>query len=227
MRFYKSSPFMRTHILIGTIVFLSTGFACAQANEITARYYFTTRDYLDGKLSDSEVILVTREMGDDYMYVQDVLEKETRKRSKNGIKAWAIEYNGDAYFHLMYSEKTGIPRYYVMLDIKGTYCLAVMGQAFLPSLKKASPNLGVTGLVGTVAVAESWGADFADSTGALHKVLVVDTRDVLPITQNSPGEFLNRAKLKWFLGLKQLEGRLDEYSVEDILARADVLNGRN
>ena len=73
--------------------------------------------------------------------------------------------------------------------------------------------------------AESWGANFADSTGTLKKVLVVDTGEILDITKNSPGEFINRQKLKWFLGKKQLEGKLDEYSVEDIVARAEELNG--
>jgi hypothetical protein len=215
--------------LITGMLLLLVCFTQAQMQEITTRYYFSTGDYLNGRLSESEVILVVREMGDDYIYVKDVLEKDIRKHSKNGTKAWAIEYNGNAYLNLMYSYNTKVPQFYVMLDIKGKYCVAIMGQEFLESLKKASPNLVMPGLIGSAAMAaaESWGANFADSTGELKKVLVVDTEEILPITKNSPGEFINRSKLKWFLGQKQLEGKLDEYSVEDILARAEELNGVN
>ena len=216
------------YLITGMLLFI-VHFTYAQINDITTRYFFTTNDYLNDSLSESEVILVVNEIGDDYISVKNVLEKNTRKHSKNGARAWAIEYNGKAYLNLMYSSNTNVPQFYVMLDIKGKYCLAIMGQEFLESLKKASPNLVMPGLIGSAAMtaSESWGANFADSTGALKKVLVVDTREILDISKNSPGEFLNRSKLKWFLGQKQLEGKLDEYSVEDILARAEELNGKH
>jgi len=220
---------MKKNNFITVILFLSVGFTQAQIREITARYYFYTSDYLNDQLSESEVILEAREMGDDYIYVKNVLEKDTHKRSKNGTKAWAIEYKGNAYLNLMYSENTKAPQFYVMLDIKGKYCVAIMDQKFLKSLKNAKNDYVMMGLIGSAVLtaAESWGANFADSTGSLKKVLVVDTRTTSPTTKNSSGEFITRSKLKWFLGKKQLEAKLDEYSVEDIVARAEELNGVN
>ncbi len=220
---------MKILTLISVILFCFTSLTKAQVNEIATHYYFSTDDYLNGRLSESEVILVVKRIGDDYIYVKDVLDPLTRKRSKTGMKAWAIEYNGNVFMNLMYSQQTEAAQFYVMIDIKGKFCVAIMEQEFLKSLKEASPDLIMPGLLPSLAVAlaESWGTDFADSTGTLKKILIVDTRQILPESKNSPGEFLNRSKLKWFLGQKQLDRKPEEYSVEEILARAEELNSRN
>ncbi len=197
-------------------------------------YFFSTDDFLLDNLSAETVRLEVKEMGSDFIYVKDIADIITGKHSANGWKAWAIEYEGNAYQHLTYSYNSKAPGVFVRIDLKGRFCLAIMDQGSEDSMKPAPGYYG-GGLINSAAAAIAESASkgvgkFRDKEGNSKLIFIVDTKDlsiVLPYkAKNAPAEVLTKSTLKWLVGKENWKGSASDYTVEDIIAIVEDLNGR-
>jgi len=202
----------------------------AQDTLLTVKYYFSTGDFIDDRLSQEEVRLEVKEIGHDFIYVRNILDPATMKKAKNGSKAWAIAHEGNAYVNLVYSNNSKAPDMFIRIDIKGRFCLAVMDLDFLNSLGEAV-NTTTAGLPQYIVdPKDAGGVRFQDRDGNMKKIFIVDTKDlsiVLPYkANNAPAEHLTESTLKWLVGKENFKGSLKEYTVEEIIAIVEDLNQR-
>ncbi len=208
--------------------------AGAQVKEIRVNYFFSTDDYLQDIVSSEIVILEVKEMGSDFIYARDIRDAQTGKHSADGWKAWAIEYEGNAYQHLTYSYNSKAPEVFIRIDVKGRFCLAIMDEASEDNLKSNPAYYGgglINSAAGVIAESASKGVGkFRDKEGKSKLIFIVDTKDlsiVLPYkAKNAPAEVLTKNTLKWLVGKDNWKGSVDNYSVEEIIEIVEDLNGR-
>jgi hypothetical protein len=211
------------------VVCLST-LSSAQTKEIPVHYYFSTDDLVQDRVSTEEIILEVKSMGPQFIYIKDVLDQFTGKRSERGHKAYAIEYNGHPYVNLLYSYNTKTPNLYVRFDILGRFCLAVLEENFLNSMFDSQPYSG-GGLAGySLQASVTKGGKFLDKEGNTKKIFIIDTKDlsiVVPYTvKYAPLENLTKSALKWLVGKDNFKGSTSDYTVEEIIAIVEDLNRR-
>lgn len=206
----------------------------AQTKEILVHYYFQTDDYLQSNLSSDKILLEVKTMGEDFIFVTGIRDPVTRKRPDSGWKVWAIEYEGQAYMHLVYSYESKMPGLFVRIDVKGRFCLAVMDQEGEGSMKSVPTYYGaglINAAAGAITESSTKGTGkFQDKEGVYKKVFFIDTKDlsfVVPYkSRNAPAELLTRSTLKWLVGKDKFEGSTDDYTVEEIIAIVEDLNRR-
>src|SRR5690606_9201883 len=132
-----------------------------------------------------------------------VFDLKTGKKNKKGISAWAIEYNGNNYFNLGYSNDVNHWGSYAKFDIEGKYCVIIIDDNSPYILKTTSQNYG-GGLAG-VLMAESlkWGKNWKDENGIKKRLLFIDTEDVqysmMNRNESSHGNYLTRNQFKMIL----------------------------
>lgn len=225
---------MKISLLTLFIVTLFQANTIAQKQEKLVHYYFSTGDYLQDYLSADEILLEVKTMGEDFIYVTGIHDPLTRKRPENGWKVWAIEYDGHAYMHLVYSYQSQAPGMFIRLDIKGRFCLAIMDMESEGSMKGA-PNYYGPGLInaaaGAIAESATKGVGkFQNEEGVYKMIFLIDTKDlsfVVPYkSKNAPAELLTKSTLKWLVGKDKFEGSKDDYTVEEIIAIVEDLNRR-
>jgi hypothetical protein len=221
---------MRLNIILSIFLFGFSTSLTAQENVLAVEYYFSTEDFMNDRVRGS-LLLEVKKMGDDFIFVKNILDPLTKKHSTTGYKAWAIRYENKTYMHLLYSYNNQSPNLYVQLDVKGRFCLAVMEPDFLTSMDKAQSGYYGAGL--TTALVETMDTDggkLADSTGIQKRIFIIDTKNlsiVIPHkANNAPAEYLNRSMLKWLVGKENFRGSVKDYTSEEIIAIVEDLNRR-
>lgn len=205
-------------------------FLGAQDIELPVHYYFSTGDYMEDKLSPDQVLLIVRKQGDDYIYVREINDPLTGKKSDEGAKAWAIHYKGKTYLNLKYSQNGYAKNLFVQVDIKGRFCLAVMDPEFAPVLEKADSdgNMVIGGM--SHPYDGSVGGNFLDQEGIEKLIFFIDTKDlsiVLPYkANNAPVNLLTASTLKWLVGKENFKGSKKAYTVEEIVEIVEDVNRR-
>lgn len=201
----------------------------AQPKEISVNYYFSTGDYMEDKLSADQIILEVIEMGDDFLYVKSFLDPVTRKKS-DAAKAWAVHYQNKTYVNLKYSNNANAPNVFVQLDLKGRFCMAVMDSSFMESVDIAEHYSGSPLKVYNPESRITSDAKYFNAAGEMKRIFLVDTKDlsiVLPYkANNAPIDFLTKDTLKWLVGKDNFKGSKKEYTVEEVIAIVEDLNGR-
>lgn len=220
----------RLWIILSLCLFGLADSMIAQVQEFSTNYYLSTGNYMDGKSSDEKVLILFRSMSDEYIYVKDILDPQTRKKSKDGNRAWGITYEGNDYINLKYSNNAYAQNLFVRIDIKGRFCLAVMEPEFAEVLDKGAgkSNAKIGGMTHTFDSAI--GGIFLDQEGHKRQIFIIDTKDlsiVLPYkANNAPIDLLQKSTLKWLVGKENYEGSLKEYTAEEIIAIVEDLNSR-
>ncbi len=221
---------MKVHLLTLLVVCCMYTLTGAQTKEIPVHYYFSTDDLVHDRFSTDEIILEVKSMGPQFIYIKDVLDQFTGKRSERGMRAYAIQYDGYPYMNLLYSYNTKTPNLYIRLVIIGRFCLAVLDENFLNSMFDAQPYSG-GGLAGYSFQARvTNGGKFLDRDGNTRKIFIIDTKDlsiVVPYTvKYAPAENLTKSTLKWLVGKENFKGSTSDYTVEEVMAIVEDLNGR-
>lgn len=221
---------MHTHLLIYLLIASLPTVAYTQTKDLPVHYYFSTDDLVQDQLSTEEIILEVKSMGPQFIYIKDVLDQFTGRRSDRGVKAYAIGYDGHPYVNLLYSYNTKTPNLYIRLDIIGRFCLAVLDENFLNSMFDSQPYSG-GGLAGySFQASVTNGGKFLDEEGNTKKIFIIDTKDlsiVVPYTvKYAPVENLTKATLKWLVGKDNFKGSTSDYTVEEIIAIVEDLNRR-
>lgn len=222
---------MRILILLILFSSLTLTFLFSQPSDISAHYYFTTEHFLANQQSSEPVQFILNAQGPEFIFIKDVIDPATSKSSKEGRKAWAIEYDGDTYIHLFHSPYSRADGLFIKLDVVGRFCLAVMDEDFTAQHNKASPSTYGGGIAGVLMnYGDMWGGGFFDTTGAKKKIFITDTKEltlVIPYKgKNAPIELLTASTLKWLAGKEAYTGRKWDYTVEEIVALVEDLNQR-
>lgn len=64
--------------------------AAAQTKEVPVHYYFSTDDFVWNNLSIEEIILEVKSMGTQFIFIKEVRDQFTGKRSERGTSAWQL-----------------------------------------------------------------------------------------------------------------------------------------
>jgi hypothetical protein len=212
-------------------IILLPAFLSAQTQEISFQYYVATEDYLLDRRAPENPVAVVKTIGDEYISTKQILDAETRKKSKNASMAWAIVYNDETYFHLRYGYDFKVPFFFVKLDVEGRFCLAIMEPSFLKPMDKQRGSYG-GGLTGVLMKdSATWGGNYKDNDGNKKKIIFIDTKNLsisIPYNRshNAAGLLLTRDILKQLIGKDNITKDLSTYTVEEIVEIVENLNHR-
>ena len=194
---------LKKTILILSACFL---FFSAQAQDtIKVNLYKTTDDYITKKFTDTNITLVVKEIGKNYLNVKKFIDDTTGKTLKNSASTWAITYNGKTYLNLGYTNDLNNWKLFVCFDIEGNnFCSIFIGDE-TPNIIKNSGNYYGGGLTG-VLLKEStkWGKNWTNQQGQKLKILFINLNK-----QNQSFGNRNKGSLGYLITRKELKEKLE------------------
>jgi hypothetical protein len=218
-----------TRYLLTAALTLIWLFAKAQITEIPARYYLSTPDYVNGNLSEENVIIEVKDMGPKYIRFKDILNAETRKKSKPGSAAWAIVYEDQLYVNMTYAYEIGAPGIFIKPDIIGHYMLIVFDDETFGAFEKERAiyfGAGLTGYAMYKSVIA--GGNFVDANGNKRKIIFINRdyhiADGYKLTKNSQALLLDRSIMVDLLKKNKVQRKPGEFTYEEIVGLINELN---
>lgn len=169
---------MKTKYLILHLILFYFAFASAQTK---LEYYASSEDYLNNVIHPMELepSMVISE-GDDHIQIRRVVNKETGEKDWKAIKAWAIDYNGELFINMGYSEKYKKHRLFCQPSIVGRFCVIEVNKDNLAVFQKEAEYGSVFGLVGLIgSTIDSAATDrgmWFDENQEYHRLIVFDTQ---------------------------------------------------
>ncbi|MBV2166912.1 MAG: hypothetical protein KUL76_10330 [Kaistella sp.] len=161
------------------LIFLLVNFFSvkAQENYKDFKYYYIYEDYVSNKPIEPVVNTEVKTLTSEYIIVGKKVDKETNKKSKNKEgSSWALQYNNDLYFNMVYAQYIYKFDTFSKFDIIGkNYMLIVLNEK---TDKKAIGNPTPYGgsIVGSVLNMKPYSSWF-DANGDSHKVLLIDRQN--------------------------------------------------
>ncbi len=210
-----------------TFMCLVVQIVTAQKKEIPVTLYETGEHMLQKNAMDVQAIAVVKKQGTKHIFIQKIVDAATGKKIK-GVNPWALEYNGENYFHLAFSHDLNKPNLYVKLDIEGKYCATFIDDGTADIVLNADTQYEY-GLLGFgVSKAISGNKNWKTRYGYKRKILFMDTTQrrsdgkLVPVQ----GNYLSRRQVKEMLK-EHYPGREDEeLDFESVAALIRTINAK-
>ena len=212
------------------LLFLTFCSAKSQENFREFKYYDIYEDYVSNKPIEPILNTEIKELNSEYIKIGKKFDKITNKKSKIENSAWALEYQNNLYFNMIYASYIYEWDTFAKFDIIGkNYMLVILDE------KKERKAIGTNNPYGGSAVGvllnmkpkSSW----LDNKGNTFKILLidrinplrikasgiknvlaylVDTKKILELSQNNP-ETIEKLKNQ-------------NYKLEDFVELINILN---
>lgn len=190
---------------------------------IKVNLYKTTNDYQVKKFTDTNISLVVKEVGENYIWAKKFIDESTGKNLTKINASWAITYKGNTYLNLGYTNDLNNWKVFLKFDIEGNnFCASFINDNTPNIVKNSGPYYG-GGLTG-VLIKESgkWGKNWIKQNGTKAKILFINLNK-----QNQPfgsrhkgslGYLITRKELKEKLELEKTNEEMDKMTFEEAIA---------
>ncbi|MCP4176773.1 MAG: hypothetical protein GY756_03325 [bacterium] len=206
---------------------------CDDFEEIPVVLYETSEDFMNKIRLDVEATAILYEKSDKHLDIKKIFNKNTGKKIKNFKSVWAIKYNNEKYFNLLYSDNLKQKRVFVKFDIIGKYC-AVFINKDTPKIvlkgggKALALFFGLSGALANEIIKDFSG--YKDENG--NRLLFIDTTKIEEGLgyrySSSLGNFLNKKELKELtIDIPELLEKVNskEITFEEVVDLINSLNG--
>ena len=225
----------RILLLLTIFLFASCGVQKVPLNELSSlkpvKLYETTEDYLNNRPMNLNAGILLKDQSEQHLTVKGIFDRQTGKKIKAGLSAWALEFNDTNYFNLGYSNDVNHWKSYAKLDFEGKYSLIIIDENSPYILRSTSNSYG-GGLAGAL-IAESlkWGKHWEDKNGIKKRILLIDTEDISSQSGNrnrsSHGNYMTRKQFQKILeetGISLTEERVKDIEFEKVVEIIETAN---
>lgn len=225
---------MKSLILILSLFIFSSGSAqkIPLDDLVPVKLYKTTEDYVNKKPMSINAAVLIKEESRQHIKIKNIYDLNTGKKINKILSAWAIDYKGEIYFNLSYSNDVNHTKSYAKFDIKGRYCAVIVNENS-PYILKTNSNFYGGGVVGALAKeSHKWNKNWVDQYNLKVKILLVDTKDIetdIGVKKKfASGEYLSRKKLEEILtemGITLTVEKIKDVKFEkviEIIERANI-----
>ncbi|MBI6120410.1 hypothetical protein [Salegentibacter maritimus] len=208
MKKHNPKSFMKHTILFFALLILtSCGVQKVPLNELhtlePVKLYENSNDFLNKQPMEKELGILVKDKSDQHITTKGIFDLKTGEKSKNGISAWAIEYNKDHYFNLGYSTDVNHWGSYAKFDIEGKYCAIIIDENSPYILKSTSQTYGGGLAGGLIAESLKWGKNWKDEEGNKKRILFIDTEDIhnkmMSRNESAHGNYFTKKQFKKIL----------------------------
>lgn len=221
---------MRNTIFLLILVSLSVTFnteSLAQSKEDKIILYETSMSFISDKKADFGATATIKSQGDNYIQIKKVVDTNN-KPVKRWKSYWAVEYAGNKYFNLGYSDDLNQWGTYIRFDIIGKYCAIFIDTNSKKIVKNGGNNYG-GGLMGVMlAGSNKWGKDWLDANGQKKKIIFIDNSAIesgmFSRNASSLGNLLTREQLTQIMGTSYPDIDVKIIAFEKVVEIINVLN---
>lgn len=215
-------------IILVSLLSLCIQAAYSQVKKSWVILYETSEDFFSNNPWRTDAIAQIRGESDTHLWIRSFTEPGTKTKIKKSMSSWALEYNGNQYFHLGYSSDANQWNVFVRFDIVGNYSVIVIDESS-PNIVKNAGGTGVLGLHGVLLKeSQQWGKTWVDQHGKKRKILFIDRSDIQSQlgsrNSSSHGNFLSRKQLKNLIQKSNQEIDTDDISFEGAIEIIRKLN---
>ncbi len=189
---------------------------------IQVNLFETTDQYKTKTYSKENVKLLVKQKGEDYIWFKKFVDAETGKKIPKAHTSWAIEYEGDVYFNLGYSNDLNNWKIFIKLDVEGpNYCLSFIDDDTPNVVKNSSAYYGggITGAL--ISESTKWGRHWFNSSNEKIKILFIDLNNQkqgsMSRNVGSIGDLLTPAVLVKEFSLEKSKDDVRRLSFEEVL----------
>ncbi|WP_249754403.1 hypothetical protein [Algibacter sp. L4_22] len=215
--------------LLTILLLLISYISNAQHDNIDVKYFTSTNDYTNNKISNEIVSLKIRDKGDKFIEVKKILNKNTGKKSKKAGFPWAIKHDSITYFNLRYCKDYISPETFVKSDLSGQYLAIFLNKSSQKDINSQNNYYGV-GLQGLlISESTKWGGSWKSKDGTKSKILIVNTKklDLNHIRgyKNSGWRLLTKRSINDILNLELTKEEIKLLTTEKIEELIKINNG--
>lgn len=193
--------------------------------------YETSNDFLAKKPMTAKLGVFVMEKSKQHITTKGIFNLDTGKINKMGESAWAIEYKGENYFSLGYSDDVNHWNSYAKFDIEGKYCAIIIDENSPSILNSTSVTYGggISGFL--LSESRKWGKNWKDKNGNKKKLLFIDNEDVknkfIGRNPSSHGNYLTKQQFQKILhvtGTAMSDEKIKDIEFEKILELIKTAN---
>lgn len=225
---------MACTLLLILIINCSCG---AQELLYNVEFFETSKHFRENKSIEHDSKMLVYDRGPNYIKLSKVFEISTNDRMKKLEKSWAIKYENEYYFNLLYSNDLNKSKLFVRIDSIGqNYCYSFIYKDGPKVISRANSrvtnqiNMGALGVLLTTSFTKAfrWKNAWSDKQGRKVNILLIDlTREAKKTRQrkkSSLGSLVTKPLLqrKFLNEIRAKRNR--NFKVEDIV---EIIESKN
>ncbi len=159
------------------LLLINFAFINAQENYKEFKYFYIYEDYVSNKPIEPIVNTVVKNITSEYIIVGKKINKENNKKSKNKEgSAWALEYNNDLYFNMIYAQYIYKFDTFTKFDIIGENYMLIILNEKTDNKAIGNPTPYGGSIVGSILNMKTYSSWF-DNNGNSYKALLIDKKN--------------------------------------------------
>ncbi len=216
---------------VGIILLLLIMSSCAAkkvtieeiGNSKSISVYETTKDFINNVMQLNAKIII-KEESKKHIKVSKIFDSKTELKIKNWRSFWAIEYNNELYFNLLYSKELLRERVFAKLDIKGKLCAVIIDKdspEILKPSKHSNVHVGARSI--SIDIYKSKREQplgkhhWKDKNGNSKAILLIETVYLVPkFASRKEGSF------GFYLNYSFLKDLIKDYNIKNVGNLKDV-----
>jgi len=224
---------MNTRLIISIQVFILLCASGAYAQEtIQVNLFRTVEDFKKGLPSDSSAVAKVRRIEEDYVIIPKFFDSLTGKKLKGVNRAWALEWNGDLYFHMLYAVEYANPGVFLKFDKIGSkYCMIFIDDNSPNLIKNGGPFYGGGLTGGAISASQKGFGKWTRKNGLRSQIVIAsmewneDSEEALSQYKAGKAHILYPRDFRRAFGLDdQSISEIKEMTFEEVLDIIDAAN---